>query len=895
MIIQPSQGPDQYVRPTRAAGETPAPSPQDTYAPAQAETAPVRAPNPEMEWTLARRVAERQLALPQLAREDPRAALPWLGASDPHLRALAARKLNSGLELSQLEKYVALRGPLKGATAQLALKTAFVGRFRTIEEKEVGPALTLLDQAVRAEGKATPSALKTMLRAARNLHEHARTAEVEEDNRQVAAGLGQRVSTLLNAWWRDGLLEVTGPGKLDLNARMAVRGHTLEKVEAPGGDPDTIISLNKPDMLVTMLARSPAGGNELAGLLVQEVLARADEPAAVKLMTGLLEGCEDNPRLQAALRPHLGQLRNLAGACEALSALGPDGRGALSEPVAAYYRELIKAFPETVDERLLRQLQPLLFDTNESAADAAGWILGAMWDKNPALIAPGVQMAMQGVDASDQVPRSGIWRLLDKAGHKSWQPDRLERDWMVSRLNGPPDDDPSRLALWNCGSFEPGLQTLAGFVQRDSHFLEGLTLADRQGQLKPVPDALVDHLLQTPGSEESFTQASNSWAADLFMVIAPEPNPALERRLLAPLEAELGACTHLEDLSPEQRTRFAVLGSMGLTPETRERLDGLLTAALPHHQGELDGLVDRFRGPRAQALWDRFAGPETGLEDRLEAARSALALVADVERLAPYNEMLQTALGQLSPEASQQLERELGRIFHQHASRGLKLDQLGQEAMSEMQLGAFMGREQLFEPLLAMLPGEGPPLTPLQSRVTNTIRFRRRAFNDARLRQPGQPEQHRLAWLDENVQLTRAWRKNQTPDASLRAWAENATGWVAEAAREVPPQEAFRAVKVLMDEEEPAGLLYEVQGRLKGGQLFGADPTELAPEAVAEALEAYQQARTEGLDRKAALDRVLGAVETAIPQPSAGVQETPTHVGVGGVRLRRRPDLRRET
>lgn len=92
--------------------------------------------------------------------------------------------------------------------------------------------------------------------------------------------------------------------------------------------------------------------------------------------------------------------------------------------------------------------------------------------------------------------------------------------------------------LWNSGSFEPGLAALFYFVTAGPSLLAGLSLADRRGQLKPVPEALVDHILQAPGSEEAFTDGRQGWPSHLFGLVSPQPASAQEQRLLAPVEAD---------------------------------------------------------------------------------------------------------------------------------------------------------------------------------------------------------------------------------------------------------------------------------------------------------------------------------------------------------------------
>ncbi len=892
MKIHSPQSLDSYVRPTNAATaqETGPRDPRDSFASSSQETAPekpVRPANPGADWMLARRVAERQIALPELFKQAPQSALPWLGSSDPHLRAMASRKYGYLEGLSQGEKYLAQHGHLNGSAAQLNLSTMFVGKFRTVEAQKVDPALASLDDAVRAEGKATPRALRTMLSAVRNLQQHSRTAEVEDANRTVAAELATRATEVLNGWWRDGLCEVTGrePGSLDLTGlgKLAVRGNRLAEVHGPGGEADTIVSMNKPDLLVTMLNRNLAGGNELAGLLVQEVLSRCDEPAPIKLLAGLLEGCKDNPRLAAALRPHVAEMSRLGTASEALNGLGPDSRGGNSDAVSTCYRELITAFPEVVDERLLRQMAPLLFDTNAGAADAAGYVLKMMWEKKPALVGPSVKMVMRGVEESNAIPSGGVWRILGRAGEHGWEPDQLERDWMITWLNSGPDEAADRIALWNSGSFEPGLQALSSFVGRDPHFLDGQVMADRQGKLQRVPDALVDHLLGAPGSDKRFTCANETWPRHLFKLIAPEPDKALEQRLLEPIEADLRDCRKLVDLPADRRTRFAVLGSMSLSQAMREKLDGLLEKALPNDHEHLNGLVEPLRNARSDKLWQEFAHRSTSLDGRLEAAIKAYGLIAGLRGSGEFNRQTHAALNALEPDAADRLASELAQRFERQAARGLTLDQLGPEGVREIRLGSSMGRPELLESMRKLLPGRDSKLEGESLQTSHVLKARLRSQNDAWLAEKGHSEEQRLTWLDDCYQLA----DPQNPASSVKAWAENATGWVGETVGALGPVQGLRATRALMGQDEPGRLFFEVQDRLKAGKLF-EEELEVEPVQVAQALEEIVALRAQGLEHSAALDRVLGKIELPGAVPSSGIEETPTHVGVGSVRLRRR-------
>lgn len=872
MQVRPITG--LFTRPAQAAAGIPGQEPTETFRAGGGESAPARPQFP--------RQAERERAYADLARPEPEAALPWLNSGDPHVRRLAQKKYCASLS-GQLEKYVAERGPVEGAAAQLRLKSMFVGKLYQVDRTELEPALTLLDGSVRKQGRASEGALQALLQVTRNLAGRSRDFEVEPGAKEEAAQLSARAGQMLSDWWRDGLCEMPGhaPGSLPLaelaaREKLAVRGNRLERSRPPGGEAEGIIAMNQPSILVTMLAQNEKGGRELAGQLVQEVLARADEGRAIKVLSGLLEGCDDNPALKEAFRPHLEPLRSLAGEAQARGALGRDSVGSVAGEAIPYYQHLLEAFPEAADVRLIQQLEPLFVDTHGSAAESVSWQLASLWEKHPELVGPSAQMVLR------DEPSSAGWRLLAKAGEAGWNPGREERDWMVNWLNGPADQDPTRLALWNSGHFEPGVTALATFTLRDPGFMDGLSMADRNGALKPVPDALVDHLLQAPGSEKLLT-SNRHLSGPLFALIAPAPNPALENRLFEPLMDDLDGLERLSDLPAEKRTRLAVLGSLELSPEMRARLESRLESALLHDQEDLDPIVDAMREPRVEGYCRTFATAET-VGERLEAARGSLALTVGRTRNAyAYREKLLDALDGLSPEADQELEQHLGHRLAVLAAQGKRLHEVDRGTQAEIELAALMARPSMLGSLRQLLPPDDVAVD-----VAHRIRFRLRDANDERLAEPGHSEQQRLTWLEDSYRLAKAYKPTEVPKTSLEAWAKHATGWASDACLALGPEPAYRAGRVLVQEEDPSSLLFEVQGRLKAGKLLDPTEVELAPEEVVRALDDYRALRDEGLGRSQALDRVLGKVELPAAPTSAGIRLGAGHVEVNGVRLRKR-------
>ncbi len=893
-------------------------SPVDRFEPSQVPAEPMisgpvlprvglRPENPEADWLLIRRQAERAVAIADLARPDT-PAQPWLRSKDGSVRHLALRKwARQAPEQSQLEKYCAELGPVEGPAAHVRLKSMFVGKYYTCEKAELEQSMQRLDAGVRDQGKASQSALQSLLLAARNLTTRMRDPEVEPGPRLEAGQIAARSGQLLQGWWRDGLCEVAGqaPGSLPLASLAASEPIAVWGTRLVVGRPGTqsppwateqaaaTISQKRPDPLAGL---APEPASELAGALVEEVLARVTDPEAIKYLDGLLKACPENPPLAAALRPHLEGLRELARHGRSRNVLGPDSCASVAEPAMSYYGHLMKAFPEVMDERFVRQLEPLFFDTHGQAADSTSCRLQEIWKVHPELVDCSVKMVLQGLEQSPVVPQSASWRFLTAAGKAGWQPDKLERDFMVQWLAALPDPNQNdgRLALWDSGCFEPAVETLATFVERDPLFLEGLSLADRQGQLRPVREALLSHLLQTPGADERYTQ-NESWSQALFKVLAPSPDEQLEKRLLQPLEGELAGRTSLLDLPAEQRNRLSVLACIPLSEVTNQRMAQLLESALPFEQGHLNRLVERYRSPRMEAHLTQFQAPGASSQERLEAARAAQHLYLHHNyQTYQFNERFGAALKGLDPAAADGLEAHLARRLQSLVLCGQGLHQVDQSALYDIQLAATMvsKRPGLLEPLRQLLPPDGVKLEGAPNRAAARIRFRIRDFNDARLKESGHPEVQRLAWLEENVRCAAAWR-GELPKESLEHWARGATGWVAEACQTIGMErlpEALRVVRVLMPEEDPAGLLHLVQGRLKGGdllQLQEPDP-EHFPTRTAEALEAYREARSQGLGRAAALDRVLGKLSPVEAPASSGVEETTTHVGVGPVRLRRR-------
>lgn len=918
MLVNPVQATTRGLpRPAAATPESPVDRFEPSQAPAEAilptlvsagsSRVALRPENPEADWLLLRRQAERALAIADLALPD-NPAMPWLRSPDGSVRHMARTKwARQAPERSQLEKYCAELGPVEGPAAHVRLKSMFVGKYYTCNKGELEEAMRRLDAGTRAQGKASESALQSLLLTARNLTSRLRDPEVEPALRLEAGQIAERAGRLLEEWWRDGLCEVAGktPGSLALgshaaNEPVAVWGNRLvvgrPAAQSPPWAADQAaraVSQKRPDPLAGL---EPESASVLAGALVEEVLARVTDSEAIKYLDGLLKACPEDPPLAAALRPHLEGLRELARHGRSRNVLGPDSCSSVAEPTMSYYGHLMKAFPEVLDERFVRQLEPLFFDSHGQAADSTSVRLQEVWKAHPELVDCSVKMVLRGLEQSPVVPQSASWRFFTAAGKAGWKPDRLERDFLVHWLAALPDpnQDTGRLALWDSGCFESAVETLASFVERDPGFLDGLTLADRQGQLRPVRDALLSHLLETPGADERYA-ANENWSAALFQLLAPRVDEQLESRLLQPLEGDLAGRTSLLELSSEQRNRLSVLACIPLSQAATQRLGQLLESALPFEQGHLNRLLERYRSPRLETHLADFQAPGVSSEERLEASRRAQHLYLHHNyQIYQFNERFQAALKSLDPAAADRLEAHLAHRLSSLLLCGQGLHQVDQSALYDIQLAATMVSERpgLLEPLRQLLPPDGLKLEEAPNRVAARIRFRIRDFNDERLEQSGHSEAQRLAWLEENVRHAATWR-GELPQESLQLWAKGATGWVADACTTIGMDrlpEALRVVRALMPEEDPAGLLRLVQGRLKGGDLLHLeepDPEDF-PRRTAEALEAYRDARNQGLGQAPALDRVLGKLSPIEAPASSGVQEAATHVGVGAVRLPRK-------
>lgn len=857
---QPETGP-------QAQPETGPQAQPETGPQAQAETSPQAqassaASAPEDLWPLKLRLAERALALPEIAANQN--LDKWAQSADPVTARYAGIRRAEAFSGPQnrLEELIARYGPVDGPTARL--EHALHGKFSL---EVVEPALLALSQGL-AQKEPGPKTLPVLAAIASK----ALRTEGGED-------FGQRAMSLLrnHAHVEGDLESALRRGPVPVVNRQVVLGP--EPTASPQHKEQALEILSSMKML-----REPIGADrleemnspELAKAVVETVTLGHPTDEQILGMGLLLREATKRPALAALFQPHEAPLLKAA---PRLQAMAHRGRG-----VAYLVTELIGFLKSPMDEATTRaQVDASLACSDH---DSLKWIVTPRLTD---LVARQPEMAsVVGSSLLDsfqsRVPDTTDCSVLSSALTRGWKPDPLQRDTILSFLLPPlPDESGLQLTRYSyCGpmlSLAPKLGDL-----------DGVVLPGPKGELLPYREALLEHLLVSEGDEKAFILDGRAEPTlgggfegkqALFELIAPEPDPALERRLLSALPEQLP--TNLFQATHEVRNHLAILASIPLTPETRARLDAQLQACLPVEQMHFESLVKDERERQIEATRPHLTSPD--LTTRLAGAERMVELCVlrgILQDQPPPAEMEPVRAAQASLAVLSESDRK--QVAGWLSNRMVEAESL--DELTPRQLADFM----LAAPLVSVdetLERRMRAIAALDSKTMPAYNAREHlgthlaSLDHDQLRK-GVPDSQVVS-LMERLEKLRNW---QMPE-DFQAWAEGARGWSGELIERYGTdhlEEAYGAFQDLVGTgkpEEEWETLRTILTRIEMTSLMG--PETRPPDLLGKALEIWRESRD-----RCDLDAVLQERGLVTPKSGGGVVETGNMVNVGGIPMRRR-------
>lgn len=858
----------------RPGPATPAPLPTAEPPASQAEQPlPPEQPPADL-WPLKLRLAERASAMPEIVSGT--GAHKWAESPDPVTRYLARRTLSNVHGGNRLEELCVLHGPVEGASQRIDWEARSSG----FDAERVQLTLDRLESALQKE-PATPAALRSLMLLA---HKHLRRSreELAPDLREkepveLDRSLAARACDLLRRYGQvEGELEATL-----LEGPVPVRGLRLELEAAP---PSTsaevrtaarqileqipLLNERKGVKRLEVLAETmPEQAAEVARALVEELTAGRPSDEDLSAMARLISDSRKSPRLDQLFQPHHQALEQVPDRAEAL---GIEGRGILDFCSALW--EISPPDPEQVTA----QVGAILNNTSHDGLNWGVRDLLTLMRKQPQLAPVIAAETLRQRQAS--YPDTAHFAIFETALKAGWKPDPLQKDWLTSWMV-PQGAKQGELNLTRYTFTAPALR-LARSLD-----LDGLMLADPKGQLVPYREALLAHLLDSDKMEQSFIPgAKNCWegSADCFALLAPEPDPALEKRLLDPIASGLAGAGSLIECDARTRNHLAVLASIPLTPETKARLGELLQASLPYSQAWFEPLVEEARN---RVLEQAMAGLQSGdLQERLAAAsicvqhtvhRGNTQEQRDPFELPPLRAAL-AMLNDLSEADRAQVRLWLGsRLTGQES-----LEKLSNEHLADfvLALPLAQGAPELEDRMRALAAPESRQPTIYQVRSNAHDHFEQ--LDRERLRQGVEPE--RACALLARIEQTQGY----VSDEVVESWAEGASGWGGELVERFGPQhrsEAMAAFTELVGAGQPEQQWHTLQGILTRVELAGLLREKSDAERFQRGLEVWRTARGSG-DVEQAL-REHGVVSE---QAGSGVLESSSFVAFGGALVRRR-------
>ncbi|MBI3927160.1 MAG: hypothetical protein HY319_16610 [Armatimonadetes bacterium] len=846
------------------------------------------------------------------------------GSPDPLLARMARLPLYEFFEFQEpYLDYAYKMGPIEGPVYALE------GRLRNITghereryyltDESVTPFLASLYPETE-KIPPTPAAVAVVARLAHGFYERAgdklpdeiRKHETPEQDRLWA----DTCAELLEVWWGEGSLRIIEggrdwePGSLELKVvlqgqALALRGTTLDLTALP--QPEAAEAREFAERIPTWKKDAAPGIRELDELtlndrakaerLVAQFVDLGLHPEAdydeIQRLTRILDEAAE-PTV-ALFRPHLDRMTRMASEVNAYARLVPNNL--FGEARARYYTSLAAHFPETVNERLLREeIEPLYYEEINTANTIAP-LIWDIWDRHPELVTGSVERAM--ARPANFYPESEVTRLIGKAIEKDWTPSPLQKDWLLSWLYQPNDKEDR--SLHHNQTFNWALKTVRELDKRSPGFLADARLPDTRGNLRPLGEALLERLLRDPEEDPVRTffaggDHSLTWSGVKDIYALAFPNDPMTLQLLEKAEAGYRRTGDCNKMDREEQTAMTILGSIELPQWADQRLKTLLEGERYRDQGwyVYNHIVDRYRqGYQAEAL-ARVKAPENPLDARVAAAREYLMMGADRLNdweLDRYSQSVLEPFGQAVGDSPETF-RALLAAGVEAARQADDLAQMGTPRLCDLMLAGELakGRPGLqqeyragLRPFLSRQPvAYAPAIRQLFDKERNRVLEE----NLEALKAPLLAGPERIERVEENLVLAQqTYRTEELTASTLEAWKEKiAEPWAHHlASRYQDGQKSFEAVRAVVrggpeaEVEKRAARFEDVLTRLNGENYHG-DALK-AFEAMSDALrkgDGYEQALQTGLRDYIAPD---GA-------PEAGtISADETHVHVGSVSL----------
>ncbi len=795
----------------------------------------------------------------------------WAQSSDPITRYLSRRAMSDRDSGDRLQELMCMQGPAEGAGKRLK-SLASVSRINGPELKETLDAL----QSGLASEPPSDAILRSLVWLASKHLVHSQ-ADLPPEKRSQAPveqdlSLAARACSMLRQYGQvEGDLEAAL-----LEGRVPVRGLKLE-LEAPprSASPEarslacellTQIPVLGERQGVTrlheMAGSEPQRAAETARAMLEEFTAGRPSDEQLQAFARMLQDSASRSELAALWKPHHQALLEIPHRAEAL---GIEGSGIL-KVCSALWDLLPAPLPESL---VASQIGPIL---GSASWDDLNWgvrDLCKLVREQPHLAGSVARETLSHL--SGRHPEGSHFQIFQSALKAGWKPDPLEKDWLTSWMVPAGAGDITRYTFT-----APALQLALTLKEQDPHALDGLRLSDSKGQLVPYQSALLSHLMQSNKEERGFMpqEGSSGWegARACFALLAPEPDPALEKLLLEPL---VDLPTRLLESSPRVRNHLAVLASIPLTPETRSRLEELTAACLPYPQSHFEPLVAKARGRELEKAQASLCS--TDLQERLEGAARCLELKLhhDEPFLDPAVSAALSTVESASESEKAQLRTWLGSRLV-----GLEgLDGIPARGLAHVVLGACLASadEGLEMRLRAIC----------QPKTRSSAAYFARDFVHQKL---SDRDRERLGNAESDQERGTLLQRIQEAEGSLseqtlEIWSKSARGWAAELIPHFGPDElgsAASAYLELVETGEPEqqwSVLQPILNRVEMAGLLGQPLALPGRQAMAIWRRSRELGDVEQALREHGLESASGG---------AGISEGSSFVAVGGSVVRRR-------
>lgn len=565
-------------------------------------------------------------------------------ATDPLTRRLARNTLEEWTAgTASLENSCLLHGPTEGAPhwlRKIERDLAGADLPTGIPGTRIPEALERLERDLPDRSPVPESALRAVAHLTRRLDERVHaprtaTAQVYEPTSRLEED-ALACGTLLADWWTKGQLEVVrhgrklAPGEVDVAhlarlERLPVRGHTIEIAEA--SSPPSAEVLEETRRIFSHIdtfnmnwkSQSPSGIQELESLAQDHpeqagaILAAAvhdpelrRDPEHLQRLAVLCQEGATRPILRTALEGQLESLLHFVSDDAArgdVARTAQEGRGRCSLVFS-----LLTLCPERIDGTYLeREVRPLvLCEEQTDAVYTARQVVryfDLMADRKPELAEPLVRLLLDNPDRLREADCEFLSTVHRKQG---WLPTSEADLQEVAAMLLPPPGARSLLDYAKNGTytdFGSALEILTDLKAKEPERLADLRLPDPAGQMRPLGDALLEHLLATSVTAEEY-KYSASRLSELSHFIFPQDE--LEGRLLDVAESALSRTPTLARMAPREQAAFVVLNGLELEGTHRTRYQALVeTARHEKQEGHVFlELLDEANSVEVKQAWD---------------------------------------------------------------------------------------------------------------------------------------------------------------------------------------------------------------------------------------------------------------------------------------------------